>query len=437
MFIHMIGLSHRTAPVAVRERVAVPAHGLQGALSDLLADPGVLEGVILSTCNRTEVYAVTADPSLGIEALRRFAARGGADAGGFEARAQGEAVLHLMRVAAGLESQLLGEHQILAQIKEALAAAQHQRAAGAILDALFRFALSAGKRARSQTEIARGAVSVSGAAIHLAREHFGSLRGRAILILGSGKMGELAARHLAGSGLDRIYVASRTQGAARRLAEATGGEVVSFFALDEVLARVDVLVCCTGAPHHVLSASDLAGLHARRGGRELVLLDLSMPRNLDPAIADLPGMRLWGLDDLEAIARERRQERAGVVSEVEAILEEERAAYLAWLRYFQMSPAIASLRDKAHQVRAGELERFLDKYAEAFSGDQRRLIEELSQAIVNKLLHGPLSRLRGMSAQEQRQHVGTLQDLFDLPVEDFAVHYRRRLVARHDALPSP
>lgn len=436
MFIHMLGLSHRTAPVEVRERFAVPAHGLREALVELVADPAVLEGVILSTCNRTELYALTAEAAP--EPLRRFAAsRGVVEGAGLIARREGEAVLHLMRVAAGLESQLLGEHQILSQIKEALAVAQQQRTSGAILDALFRFALSAGKRARSETGIARGAVSIAAAAIRLARERLGSLKGRSILILGSGKTGELAVKHLAGEGLGRIYVSNRTPEAARSLADLAGGEVVSLFALDEVLPRVDVLLCCTGAPHHVLSAADLEGMHARRGGRELLLLDLSMPRNLDPAIGALPGMRLWDLDGLEAIARTERQERRGEVGAVEALLEAERAAYMAWLRYFQMSPAIASLRAKAHRIRGHELERFLGKHAEGFTEEQRGLIEELSQAIVNKLLHGPLSRLRGMAPSQQRLHVGTLQELFELPVEDFAAHYRRRLGMRNDALSSP
>lgn len=435
MHIVMLGLGHATAPVTVRERTSFSGSALAMGLSRLMAQPGVYEGVILSTCNRTEIYAVVEDGAAGQEALEGFLAAEKAlsaetIATYFQFREGEEAIRHLFRVAAGLESQILGESQILKQVKDAHAAAQLHRTTGTIMDALFRFALMAGKRARTETEISRGAVSTSSAAIELARETLGSLEGRAALILGTGKMGELAARHLNALGITRLLVANRTMESAERLAEQLGGEAVPFTHLHDVLGQVDLIFCCTGAPHHVLGPADLAPAMAARPDRKLLVMDLSVPRNVAPEVMELPGVQLYDIDGLETIASRNRSERAEAAAQVATLVEDEITGFGEWLKNFQMGSTIASLKSKFNAIREDELERFAGKHGAAFTPEQLALLEQLTQSLTNKLLHGPVSQLRDMTALQQQAHAHTLVQLFDLQVEDAAERYQRRLRER-------
>ncbi|HEY9856175.1 MAG TPA: glutamyl-tRNA reductase [Stenomitos sp.] len=436
MPILLLGLDHH-APVEVRERAAFLAAEREADLLALLERPGVVEAVILSTCNRTELYAVCSDPGAHATLQGFLMERKGLTEREVEHHVtpmfQEEAAAHLFRVAAGLESQILGEGQILAQVKEALASAQACHASGAILDALFRRALTAGKRARTETDIARGAVSVAGAAVELARSLLGSLQGRAILLLGTGKIGEVAARQLASSGLSAIYLANRSLESASRLAELVKGEAVAYHDLGAVLGRVDVLLCCTGAPHHVLSAADLAPVVARRAGRPLLLIDLSVPRNLDPAIARLEGCRLCDLDDLRGLAERHRSERSLFVPMVEGILAQELAAFFTWQQGHQVAPTIAAWRSKLAMLQEQELDRFWLRHGGRFTAEQRRLVDEAIQALFDKLAHGPLSRLKELDGTRQQQLAEALVTLFDLNVEDVEPHQRRRLAKRRGA----
>ncbi|MFN3430896.1 MAG: glutamyl-tRNA reductase [Candidatus Sericytochromatia bacterium] len=435
MEIVMLGLGHATAPVNVREQTSFAGSALALGLSRLMARPGVYEAVILSTCNRTEIYAAVEDATAGREALAGFlcdekALDGEALAAYFQFREGTEAVRHLFRVAAGLESQIVGESQILKQVKDAHAAAQLHRTTGSITDTLFRYALMAGKRARTETEISCGAVSTSSAAIELAKETLGSLEGRTALILGSGKMGELAARHLNALGISRLFVANRTTESAERLAEQLGGQAVPFTALHEVLESVDVLFCCTGAPHHVLGHADLAPAVAGRGQAPMLVIDLSVPRNVAPEVAGLSGVRLYDIDGLEGIANRNRAERGEAAREVALIVEDEITGFVAWLKNFQMGSTIASLKSKFNGLRETELERFLSKHGSSFAPAQQALLEQLTQALTNKFLHGPVSQLRDMTAMQQQQHAHTLVELFGLQVEDASERYQRRLRER-------
>jgi glutamyl-tRNA reductase len=435
MEIVMLGLGHATAPVTVREQTTFSGSALALGLSRLMARGGVHEAVILSTCNRTEIYAVVDDGPAGLEAVTGFLCdEKGLDsdalAAYFQFRAGEAAVRHLFRVAAGLESQIVGESQILKQVKDAHAAAQLHRTTGSIIDTLFRFALMAGKRARTETEISCGAVSTSSAAIELANETLGSLEGRTALILGSGKMGELAARHLNAFGVSRLLVANRTVESAERLAEQLGGEAVAFTALHEVLGAVDVLFCCTGAPHHVLGVADLAPAVATRDAAPMLIVDLSVPRNVAPDVAGLPGVRLYDIDGLEVIANRNRAERGEAAREVALIVEDEMTGFSAWLKNFQMGSTIQSLNSKFNAIRETELERFLSKHGSRFDSAQQALLEQLTQALTNKFLHGPVSQLRDMTAMQQQQHAHTLVELFGLQVEDASERYQRRLRER-------
>lgn len=431
MHVMMLGLSHASAPVEVRERVAFSGQGLAMGLSMMVSRPAVLEGVILSTCNRTELYAVVSNPEEGREALRAFILEErDLPAEVFEEffyfLEGDEAIRHLFRVAGGLESQILGEGQILGQVKDAQASAQLHRTIGSVLDSLFRFAVTAGKRVRTETDISRGAVSVSSAAIELAKETLEGFDGKSILILGTGKMGELAAKQLPGYNFEKIYVANRTLTSAQQLAARIGGEAVPFHDMQEALERIDMLICSTGAPHYVLSPSEMQPVIEQRGGKPLLIVDVSVPRNIDPELGAVPGITLFDVDDLQSVATRNRAEREVVAREAESILETEIQGYQTWLKNFRMTPTISSFRNKAQDLREQELKRFWDKHSQDFTPEQRQRVEAMTQAMMNKFLHQPLTSLKGMNALQQHHHASALQTLFGLKVEDFQEHYLRR-----------
>lgn len=431
MHVMMLGLSHASAPVEVRERVAFAGQGLAMGLSMLVSRPAILEGAILSTCNRTELYAVVSSLEEGREALRSFILEErqltGEDFETYFYVLEGdEAIGHLFRVAAGLESQILGEGQILSQVKDAQAAAQLHRTMGAVLDSLFRFAITAGKRVRTETEISRGAVSVSSAAIELAKDSLGGLDDKTIMILGTGKMGELAAKQLPSNHTRKVFVVNRTLEHAEALADKIGGEPIPFHAMQEALETIDMLVCSTGAPHYVLTPHEMKAVFDKRQGKPLLIIDVSVPRNIDPEVARIAGVTLYDVDDLATVASRNRSERLAVAEEAEVILKAEISAYQTWLKNFRMTPTISSFRSKAHELRENELNRFFGKHGHSFTPEQRQLVEEMTQALINKFLHQPLASLKGMNSLQQHHHASALQALFDLKVEDFQEHYQRR-----------
>lgn len=408
--------------------------GLPGYLARLLNEPQVHEAVILSTCNRTEIYAVVETLPVGRQSLAGFLhGETGLAMATLEEHceflADNEAIAHLFRVAAGLESLVLGEGQILSQVKDAYHKALETGAAGVILDRLFRSAVTAGKRVRTETDIARGAVSVSSAAVELARHAFGDLTGASILLLGAGKMSELAAKLLGGYGLKEIAVANRTTDTAEQLAKAVGGRAIAWIDLAPTLAQADVIICCTGAPHYVLKAADLEPLIGGRT-RPMVFIDISVPRNLDPDLRTLPSVQLYDIDDLQSVADRNRSERAGIVDEVLAILAEETAEFETWTQNFRLTPMITSLRERIGSLREVELQRFFGKHAEAFSPEQRAMVEEMTQALVNKILHHPTAELKRMSGPDQQRHASALKALFGLKVENLNDHYRRKITER-------
>jgi glutamyl-tRNA reductase len=439
MHVVLLGLSHAATPVEIRERATFSARALPATLSRLAATPGLHEAVLLSTCNRTELYAIADSVADGHAALARFLQAetelpAEAIAVHGELLSDADAVTHLFRVAAGLESLILGEGQILGQVKDAHATALEHGTAGVVLDRLFRAAVTAGKRARTETDIARGAVSVSSAAVELARDTLGGLSGKSILLLGAGKMSELAARQLGGYDLGRVMVANRSFESAQQLAAAVGGEAIAWIDLAPSLAQVDVVLCSTGAPHHVLTASDLAPVMRDRAERPLVLIDISVPRNLDPALREVPGVTLCDIDDLQAVATRNRAERAGVVDAVAAILAAEIDEFQSWVQTFQLTPMITSLRSRVEAMRELEWHRFTGKHQTEFTPEQLRLVEEMTRSLVNKILHQPTAELKRMTPPQQRRHASALKALFGLKVEDLSEHYRRKIDARRARL---
>lgn len=419
MQIVLFGLSHDIADVSLRERAALTSRDAVEALSDILAQhEDIAEIAVLSTCNRTEFYAATEHPAQAREALAGFMAqRCGLPRETTDATCMwhvgDEAVGHLFRVAAGLKSQILGEGQILGQVRDAAKIAREAGALGPLLEALFRNAVSAGKRARSETAISQGSVSVGSAAVELAKDALGGLQGRTALLVGVGKIGELALKHLAAQGVTRIIVANRTLESAAELAQVVGGEAIPFFALKDAMAESDVVMVCTGAPHYILVGADFEPVASARGGRPLVMVDVSVPRNIDPEIGKLPGVSLFDIDDMKAVAERNRDERAFVVPVVENIIAEEMANWGAFLRSYQAAPFITGLRQKVEALRAQEFEAFARDMAASLTPEQLAAVERLTQTLTAKFLHEPTVRLRAKGDQ-QSPHAAAICDLFGL-----------------------
>ncbi|MBM3268303.1 MAG: glutamyl-tRNA reductase [Candidatus Sericytochromatia bacterium] len=418
MHVVELGLNHELAPVALRERVAISGTRVPEALADLLATGKVTEVAILSTCNRTEIYATTEEPEEARGAISEWlAARGGLRrdelSGAFGWRADQDAVTHLFRVAAGLESQILGEGQILGQVREAARLAREAGSLGPILDALFRQVVSAGKRVRSETDISQGAVSVGSAAVELAHDALSGLDGRSVLLIGSGKLGELALKHLAAQGVRRIVVANRTLESAQELANVVGGEAVPFYGMKQSLQDVDVVLCCTGAPHYVLGVPDFEAVMADREGRPIVVVDVSVPRNIDPAVTSLAGVRLFDIDHLAAVADRNREDRAFLVPQVEAVLAAEMVGWEKFIRSYEAAPTITGLRQKIETLRLQEFETFASRHPD-LGPEHLAAIEHLTRALANKFLHDPTVGLRNRGDSGQGVHAAAIRELFRL-----------------------
>jgi len=433
MHLVMVGLSHDSTPVEWRERVSFSRDSAGEALGRLLADSRLTEAVILSTCNRTEIYVLAESQEAGEARIREFIRQHVGQDLPFTGvtRADREAMHHLFRVSAGLESLVLGEGQIIAQVRIALELARERGAVGPILERCFQAALKAGKRARHETDIARGAVSVSHVAIALAAEALGGLEGRNILLLGAGKMSELAARHLEHHRPGAVRVANRSFDSAVTLARSVGGEAVAWIDLATHLSRADVVLCCTGAPHMVLMRGDVeaARRHAERVQPQ-VFIDISVPRNLDPAIGTIQGVVLHDVDGLREVANRNRHERESSVAAVEAILDAELSDVEAWIRNLRVTPTIASLRGRIQSQCDDELARFWLRHQGEFSPDQQEQVAMLVRGLVNKVLHQPTAELKRLSGRQLDRHSAILGQLFGLSIEAPTEVYKRKVQER-------
>jgi len=412
----LVGTSHHVAPLEVRERLYLGPQETR-ALAPWLTDGG--EAVMLSTCNRTEIYIGSGDPRAAharvvAELARRSGLAEAELAPALRVATEDGASLHLFRVAAGLESLVPGEPQILGQLREAHERAKAAGTAGPLLDRLFRQALHAGKRVRSETTLGARPVSIAAAAAQLVREVFGGLEGRRILIIGAGKMSELAAASLVSSGSDNVFVANRTVERAAALAARFGGYAVGFDRLVAELERVDVVVSSTRCPQIVLAASQVAEALPRRRGRPLLLIDIAVPRDLDPAIGELPTCHLYDLDDLGRATPEADPATRAGLARAEAIVVEEAARFAGWRSSLEVVPTIVSLRRRAEAIRAAELARADGKLA-ALSSAERRAVEAVTAQIVNKLLHAPTVRAKeAAEGPDGGRYEAALRHLFAL-----------------------
>ena len=405
----LTGLNHKTAPVEVRERLAFKQEELGGALSELLAQPGIEEGLILSTCNRVEV-AVTAENEVDAAAVveRFLPATRGAPLESFRSflycYEDRDAIQHLFRVAASLDSMIVGEPQILGQLKAAYAAAKAQGAVDSLLESVLTRAFAVAKRVRSETGIGESGVSVSWAAVELAREIFGSLAGKRVLLVGAGKMSELAARRLSRSGVRQILVTNRTYERACDLAAGFQGDIVEYDRFPAVLSEVDILIASTAAPGYILGKSDMRKVMEARRNRPMFLIDIAVPRNIEPAVNELDGAFLYDIDDLEKVVQANLGERRKRAELAEQIVAEEVERMMLRLRAREVAPTIVSLQVQLERIRAAELERVRGKLG-PLTPQQEEALEALTRGIINKIAHGPVSELRRQAGQPDGLHI--------------------------------
>jgi glutamyl-tRNA reductase len=410
-----VGIDQGGAPLAHRERLAFAPADLPAALGRLRDITA--EGFILSTCNRTEIWAVAGHADTGARALVRFLAdeRGlspGAVRPHLRECAHEAAVARLFRVAAGLESMVLGEDQILGQVKAALDAAAAADALGPTLHRLGQLALATGKRVRTETALGRDPVSVVSVALRLAAGALGDLRGRAALIVGAGPTAELALKHLADGRRAPVAIVNRSRDAAAALAARYGARVLPWDDLEGALAAADLVISCTAAPAPVIDAATVARALARRPARPLLALDLAVPRDIAPAAGAVPGVTLHDLDALEAVSAAGRRRRAAEAAAAEAIVAAEAARFLGWWRAREVAPAIAALRGQAEAIRDAEVARALARLP-GLNPREAEVVRALAGGIVNKLLHRPVTRLK--ADPEGANMARVVHDLFGLP----------------------
>jgi glutamyl-tRNA reductase len=415
----VVGLNHRTVPLEILERMTVSDAHLPKALHDLTTRNNLSEAVVLSTCMRTEIYAVADKYHGAVQDVRNFLSELGFTApedftDHLYSFHDDAAVSHLFRVASGLDSAVLGEGEVLGQVKHAWDRARDEGAAGPVLSALFRHAVEVGKRARAETAISRGTTSVSQAAVQMAARRLGSLEDRSILVLGAGDMGEGIALALSSSAVgSRVLVANRTWTKAKAVAKKVGGEAIDFGSLAAALEDVDVVLTTTGSPSVLIEASDVAGVMDARE-RDLLIVDIAVPRDVDPAVRALEGVTLLDMDDLRTFAEAGIAGRRGEITKVEAIIAEEVQRFVDESTAREAAPLVAALRDRAERVRQAELAR-LGARLEGLDDRQRQAVEALTRGIVNKLLHEPTVRLKDAAGSPRGETLAAaLRALFDL-----------------------
>jgi len=412
------GVNHKTAPVEVRERLAFDESSLLAALVELKRRPGFHEGMILSTCNRVEV-ALTCEDQTGAMAVDQFFADTRQVSREwvtpylyrFE---DDQAIRHLFRVAASLDSMVVGEPQILGQLKAAYALAKEHGAVSGFLDALLTRAFNVAKRVRSETDIGENAVSVSYAAVELAKEIFGSLADKKVMIVGAGKMSELAARHLRRSGATEIYVTNRTAERAMEMAQLFGGKIVEYTRFMSFLPEVDIVITSSGAPHYIIVRDDMKKVLDARRNRPMFLIDIAVPRNVEPSVNELDNVFLYDIDDLQKVVATNLAGRKQSAEDAEVIIHEEVDRMMARLKTREVVPTIVGLQEQLENLRSSEIARMRGKFG-TLSPEQEQALEALTKSIINKVAHGPISELRRHASEpDGHQFITTIRKVFRL-----------------------
>ena len=413
-----LGASHKTAPLAVRERLAFTDSAIDSFLTELTAQPDIFEAVVVSTCNRTELYLVVGDPVEAESAvLAKLARRAGTrpteliDA--IYSLRNCDAARHLYRVTSGLESMIVGEAEVQGQVKRAYERALQARTSGPMTNKLFRAALATGKRVRTETAIGEGRYSVASVAVDLARDALGDLKDRHVLIVGAGETAELTAQALHDHGVATMFLANRRRERARVLAKRFGGETVAFDELPRELERADIVVSSTSSPHQLIEAEDFAGVGEARRARPLLLIDLAVPRDIDAACAELPGVTLANIDDLNATVKRHQHVRKTEARRAEGIVEEEIQTFAVWLGSLEILPIIAALREHGEDIVAGVLAENEGRWDTMSERDLAR-VEALARAVANRLLHEPTLRVKQAGPESRHARMQVLRELFGL-----------------------
>lgn len=410
----LVGLSHHTAPVSVREQVAFSGERIDEVLGALRALPEVREAMILSTCNRLEIYAAATQAPRASPHIRAYLEAHAPGIGPHLYDSRGAAAIrHLFRVCSSLDSMVVGEPQILGQVKEAFAQAERAEAAGGTVSRVVRKAFSVAKRVRTETDVGRAAVSMSFAAVELAKKVLGDLEGKRVLLVGAGKMSALAARHLLSAGCQEVAVVNRSPERARELARDVGGSAHPWEDLDDRLVHADVVVCSTAAPSPIIRPERIQGIRKRRRHRPLFLIDLAVPRDVDPKVNDLEDVYVFDVDDLGSVMDENRRSRQGEAYLAEQIVEEEAEAFYAAM-WSEGEPLLRRLRLQAEAIAQAEVAKTLGRHGESLTEAQRESVEALARAIVNKLLHAPTSQIRDAGLRDDAPLLDAAATLFDL-----------------------
>jgi glutamyl-tRNA reductase len=420
MKLTVTGVNHKTAPIEIRERLSFEPSMLPAALANLKRRSGLQEGLILSTCNRIEVALCVDDRTdskelaedllcsthqIAAPAIHQYLYQHEGD----------DAIRHLFRVAASLDSMVVGEPQILGQLKEAYAAAKAHGTVSGLLEMVVTRAFSVAKRVRTETDIGSSAVSVSYVAVELARQIFGDLTRRRVMLVGAGKMSELAARHLRRAGADQIFVTNRTQDRAVQMASLFEGRVVEYDRFRGALPEIDIVITSSGAPHYLLRKDDVKRIIEARRNRPMFLIDIAVPRNIDPEVNQLDNVFLYDIDDLQQVADENLRGRQFEAQEAESIIEEEVEKTVARLRAREVTPTIVGLQQQLEALRMTELERAHSKLS-SLTADQREAIEAVTKGLINKIAHGPISELRRLASQPDGLHsIEVIRKVFRIP----------------------
>jgi glutamyl-tRNA reductase len=421
MTLTLIGVNHRTAPIALRERIAIGRDELAETTRALAAVPGVAECMIVSTCNRVELIAILDRPEVQLAGF--LSSHFGIDAATLDPHIyehrERSAVSHLFRVAASLDSMVVGEPQILGQVKEAFAVA---RAAGAVsgqLEHLLQSAFAAAKKARSETGIGASSVSIASVAVDLARKIFGSLQGRTVFLVGAGKMSELAARHLVQQGAGAILVSNRTAERAHRMAAEFQGRIIPFEKLYDAASEADIVISSTGAPHPIFRREHGQAFLHRRRNRPMFFIDIAVPRDVDPAMNKLDGIFVYDIDDLQQVAAAHMEERSREALDAETLIAEEVERFEQRQRTVNVAPAIVALQQKAEEIRLAELERMQTRLG-SLTAEQAAAVEALTRGIVNKFLHPPMQAIKQAAREGDSARLDALCDAWAVTRESVA-----------------
>lgn len=415
--LYAFGVNHHTAPLAVRERIAFPAEALPGALLDLTRERPVREAAILSTCNRTELYCATEEPQAVTDWMAHYHRLAQVEINPYlTAYPHRDAVRHVFRVASGLDSMVLGENQILGQMKDAVRVAEEVGTLGATLNTLFQRSFSVAKEVRSSTAISANIVSMAAAAVHLSERIFERVSGQRVLFIGAGEMIDLCATHFAASQPKVIAVANRTIERAHKLAGRFGGESMTLEAVGERLAQFDIVVSCTGSPLPILGLGTVERALKARRHRPIVMVDLAVPRDIEAEVAQLDDVFLYSLDDLSQVVAQGVESRQAAVVEAEAIIGARVENFLQWIDSRGAVPTIRALRDMAERVRRNEIEYAQKRLARG--DDANQVVEDLSRRLANKLLHAPTQTLNQADTDTRTQLLDAAGRLFHLHPDD-------------------